>query len=305
MVTNSAPFGTMTPPVGPPPDPDTMDALLVQIDNQLQTGPLDPSDRALIEKMVIGLGDTRGMVRLQFAEYLGKAIGQAAVPHLIEALTTHKNPVVRRASAKTLTLIRDPDAIPTLVKAFLTDEDTVVRGSCIGALADTGKPSAPVLLEILSDPSHSEIIKGHAAWALAVIGSDAGEALFKAATSDLDDVRQAAVGAIASIARENQDEKAIAILINALDDGNTEVRLEAASALGEVKSSAARPKLVAHLNDTDAEVRKAMALALMKVGDRDTIPVLQDALEKETDEGIKRVLALAVGQLQNRLGNSA
>ena len=100
-------------------------------------------------------------------------------------------------------------------------------------------------------------------------------------------------------------EKAIAILINALDDANTEVRLEAASALGEVKSAAAKPKLVAHLNDTEAEVRKAMALALMKVGDRDTIPVLQNALEQEADEGIKRVLALAVGQLQNRLGDSA
>ncbi|MEM1425203.1 MAG: HEAT repeat domain-containing protein, partial [Cyanobacteria bacterium P01_H01_bin.130] len=270
---------------------------------------LDPNDRGLIEKMVIGLGDTRGMVRLQFAEYLGKAIGQPAVPQLINALTTHKNPVVRRASAKTLTLIRDPDAIPTLVNAFLTDEDTVVRGSSIGALADTGKPSVPVLLEILSDPSHSEIIKGHAAWALAVIGSDAGDELFKAATSDLDDVRQAAVGAIAGIARESQDERAIAILINALDDANTEVRLEAASALGEVKSAAAQPKLIQqlirHLSDTEAEVRKAMALALMKVGDRDTIPVLQGALEKETDEGIKRVLALAVGQLQTRLGDPA
>ena len=80
MVPNSAPFGTMTSPVGPPPDPDAMDALLAQIDQQIQqNNQLDPSDRDLIEKMVAGLGDTRGMVRLQFAEYLGKAIGKPAV----------------------------------------------------------------------------------------------------------------------------------------------------------------------------------------------------------------------------------
>ena len=182
------------------------------------------------------------------------------------------------------------------------DEDTVVKSSSISALADTGKPSVPVLLEILSDSNQPDSIKGHAAWALGVIGSDAADELFKAADSDLDDVRQAAVGAIAGIAREKQDERAITTLVAALDDSNTEVRLEAASALGEVRSAVARPKLIEHLADGDPDVRKGMALALMKVGDQDTVPVLKEVLEKEADPNIKRIIALAVSQLQNRLG---
>ncbi|MGD1937632.1 MAG: HEAT repeat domain-containing protein [Cyanophyceae cyanobacterium] len=302
MTTPAPTFGRITQPAGTPPDPKEMDALLQRVCDLLQEGRFDTGDRDLIGQMVEGLGDTRGMVRLQFAETLGKGIGKPAVPQLIDALANHENPVVRRASAKTLTLIRDPRAVPTLVNAFLHDEDTVVKGSSIGALADTGKPSVPVLLEVLSDPSQPESIKGHAAWALGVIGSDAADELFKAAVSDMDDVRQAAVGAIAGIAREKQDQRAIATLIAALDDNNTEVRLEAASALGEVQSTAARPKLIEHLADSDSDVRKGMALALMKVGDRDTVSVLKGVLAKEADPDIKRVMKLAVSQLQNRLG---
>ncbi|MEM9770360.1 MAG: HEAT repeat domain-containing protein [Cyanobacteria bacterium P01_D01_bin.73] len=302
MTTPAPTFGRMTQPAGTPPDPNEMDALLERACDLLQTGEFDRGDRDLIGQMIEGLGDTRGMMRLQFAETLGKGVGEAAVPQLMEALASHENPVVRRASAKTLTLIRDPRAIPTLVNAFLNDEDTVVKGSSIGALADTGKPSVPVLLEILSDTNQPESIKGHAAWALGVIGSDAADELFKAAGSEMDDVRQAAVGAIAGIAREKKDERAIATLVAALDDGNTEVRLEAASALGEVQSAAARPKLLEHLADSDSDVRKGMALALMKVGDRDTVPILKEVLEKEVDPNIKRIMALAVSQLQNRLG---
>ena len=301
MASNSTPFGTMTAPAGTPPDPEEMDQLLEQIKETLQEGELDGGDRELIGRMIAGLGDTRGMVRLQFAEYLGKAIGQPAVPQIIEALSTHENPVIRRASAKTLTLIRDPKAIPTLVKAFLTDEDTVVRGSSIGALADTGKPSVPALLDILSSGDQPESIKGHVAWALAVIGTDAADELFQAAASELDDVRHAAVGAIAGIARENQDEQAITILVTALDDTSKDVRLEAAAALGDVQAATALAKLTEHLGDGDPEVRKGMALALMKVGDRETVAALQGALERETDGGIKPVLALAISQLENRL----
>ncbi len=295
-------FGKMTQPAGTPPDPKEIDALLERGCALIKEDQFDLSDRELMGQMVEALGDTRGMTRLQFAEILGKVIGKPAVPQLMDALANHENPVVRRASAKTLTLIRDPRAIPTLVNAFLHDEDTVVKSSSISALADTGKPSVPVLLEILSDSNQPDSIKGHAAWALGVIGSDAADELFKAADSDLDDVRQAAVGAIAGIAREKQDERAITTLVAALDDSNTEVRLEAASALGEVRSAVARPKLIEHLADGDPDVRKGMALALMKVGDQDTVPVLKEVLEKEADPNIKRIIALAVSQLQNRLG---
>jgi hypothetical protein len=47
---------------------------------------------------------------------------------LVEALAHHPNPVVRTASAKTLTLICEDLARNTLLEAFLQDEDRVGGG---------------------------------------------------------------------------------------------------------------------------------------------------------------------------------
>src|SRR5437868_750848 len=110
------------------------DALLQRVDEQITLDTLDTEDQPLLERLVEGLGDPRGMVRLRFAETLGE-IGEAATPFLVRALANHANVVVRRAAAKTLTIIADPAAIPTLIHSFINDEDTVVRSSSAGALA--------------------------------------------------------------------------------------------------------------------------------------------------------------------------
>lgn len=117
--------------------PEETDILLARVNQQLAANGFDSSDLTLIKQMVECLGDTRGMVRLGFAEALGQ-VGKPAVPFLLTALANHPNPVVRRAAAKTLTLIADPEAVPVLIKALLEDEDTVVKGSAIGALAGVG-----------------------------------------------------------------------------------------------------------------------------------------------------------------------
>jgi len=81
-------------------------------------------DSELLKKMVECMGDSQGMVRLSLAETLG-SIGKPATPFLLEALAHHRNPIVRRASAKTLTLICEDLARTTLLEAFLQDEDQV------------------------------------------------------------------------------------------------------------------------------------------------------------------------------------
>lgn len=158
---------------------DENDALLQQVDEQITLDTLNITDQSLLKRLVEGLGDPRGLIRLRFAETLGE-IGEPATPFLVNALANHANVVVRRAAAKTLTIIADPAAVPALLHAFLNDEDTVVKGSSAGALARTGEASVPALLEILASPEHSEDIKGHAAWALAFIGSEAADYLYAA-----------------------------------------------------------------------------------------------------------------------------
>ncbi|NER47705.1 MAG: HEAT repeat domain-containing protein [Symploca sp. SIO1A3] len=257
----------------------------------------DSSDSQRLQRMVECLGDSRGMVRLGFADALGK-IGKPATPFLLEALLNHPDPVVRRASAKTLTLIADPETVAPLVEALLNDEDTVVKGSSVGALARIGEASVPVLLEILASPEHPESTKGHAAWALSFIGTEAKEYLYRAIASDSESVRSAVVGAIAKIAQEQEEEEAFKLLNKALDDSSETVRCEAAAVLGNLAYKPAAPRLIELLSHQSDETRKAAALSLMKIKDNAAIAPLQAALERELEEPIKQIINLAITQLK-------
>ncbi|MBW4613322.1 MAG: HEAT repeat domain-containing protein [Desmonostoc vinosum HA7617-LM4] len=273
------------------------DALIEMVSDQITLDTFNPNDHELMKRMIEGLGDKRGMVRLRFAETLGE-IGEPATPLLLEALANHSNVVVRRAAAKTLTIIADPTAVPALLHAFLNDEDTVVQGSAAGALARTGEAAVPALLEILASPEHPESTKGHAAWALAFIGSEAAEHLYKALNSNSVDVRCAAVGAIAHVAQEQADERACNVLVSSLTDPAEVIRTEAAAALGQINYPPAVPHLILALRDSSSEVKKAAVTSLGKTGDRTAIEPLQAALNDELE--VVRLLAkLAISQIEN------
>ena len=279
-------------------DPTETDALLEAVSQQLDSESFDPNDQQVLRQMVESLGDKRGLIRLSFAEALGD-IGKPAIPFLLEALANHPNVVVRRASGKTLTLIADPRAVPTLVNSLLNDEDTVVRGSVVGALARTGEASVPALLKILASPEYTEASKGLATWALAFIGLEAKEYVYKEIGSDSPEVRAAVIGSIAAIAQENPEQVAFDMLMNALDDSVSFVRCEATTALSNVKYRPAVPKLVELLNNhPDWETRKASALALMKIGERSSLEPLSNALKQETEAPVLSVIKLAISQIE-------
>lgn len=273
------------------------DELLAKVNQKIAEKNFDYSDQKLIKQMVECLGDSRGMVRLGYAEALGE-VGEPAVEPLIDALLHHSNVVVRRAAGKTLTLIQDPKAVPHLIYAMLNDEDTVVQGSAVGALARTGEASVAPLLEVLAAPNSTESHKGHAAWALAFIGAKAKDKLYAAYDSDSPSVRAAVVGAIAKVAEENRnDTQALNLLLKSLQDMSVDVRSEAAAVLGNLKYQPAVPHLSSLLNHSEAETRKSAALSLMKIGDRNSIEPLQVALDQEVDQEIKKALALAISML--------
>ncbi|MGK7928243.1 MAG: HEAT repeat domain-containing protein [Spirulina sp.] len=277
------------------------DLLLERVGKQVAQQAFDPSDRETLEQMVERFADSRGMVRLAIAETLGK-IGQPALPFLMKALENHPNPVVRRASGKTITLIADPVAIPVLIRALLYDEDTVVKGSAVGALARMGEKAVPVLLEIIASEEHPQSIKGHAAWALAFMGAEVKEELYEAIAADSWEIRCAIVAAIGNLVQETKDEQGLNLLISALQDPEAMVRAEAATALSQLDES---PELIAALisclEDEEGEVRKNVSLALMKLGDRSILASLQTALEKETEEGVQKAIALAISRIENKV----
>ena len=274
------------------------DMLIQKVNDQISLGTFDNSDRQLLSQLVEGLGDPRGLVRLRFAETIGE-IGELFTPFLTEALANHPNVVLRRAAAKTLTIIADPSAVPNLLFSFLNDPDTVVRSSAAGALARTGEASASALLGILESPDQPQDIKGQAAWALSFIGADAAEHLYKALNSDSLDVRCAVIGAIGHVAQEQLDEKSCNILISALTDPEPIIRTEATAAFGQVNYPPAIPHLILALQDSDLGVRKAAINALGKIGNASVIKSLQPLLDDELE--VLRVLAkLAIAQINRQ-----
>ena len=220
----------------------------------------------------------------------------------MDALEHHANPVVRRASGKTIALIADPVTIPVLIRALLYDEDTVVKGSAAGALARMGEKAVSVLLEIIDSCEHPQSIKGHAAWALAFMGAEVKEQLYTAISSDSGEIRGAIAAAIGNLVQETKDEKGLNLLIASLQDPEAMVRAEAATALSQLdESPEIVSALISSLQDEDGEVRKNVALALMKLGDRNVLESLQAALQRETEEGTKKAIALAVSRVENKI----
>ena len=274
------------------------DLLVEKVNDQISFGTFDDSDSQILEQLVEGLGDPRGLVRLRFAETLGE-IGEAATPFLMKSLADHDNVVVRRAAAKTLTIIGDPIAVPTLLNSFLNDPDTVVRSSSAGALAKTGEASVPALLEILGDDSKSQDIKGHAAWALAFIGSEGADYLYKALDSASLDVRCAVIGAIGHVAQEQSDEKSCNLLVSALTDPEAIIRAEAATALAQVNYPPELTHLILALQDVDLDVRKAAVNSLGKMGNALALEALQNLLD-DREQVIKVLAKIAIAQIHRQ-----
>ncbi|MDJ0556345.1 MAG: HEAT repeat domain-containing protein [Microcoleaceae cyanobacterium MO_207.B10] len=279
--------------------PEDTEALLQQINEQIESNTFNSNDQYLLKQMIESFGDKRGMVRLGFAEALGK-VGKPATPFLEAALTNHANPVVRRAAAKTITLIADPNAVPTLVKALLKDEDTVVQCSSVGALASIGEPAVPELINILASSEYSESAKGLAIWALSFIGTEAKNLMYAQMSSESPEVRAAVVGVMAKVAQEESDAQAYDLLVKALNDPAMSVRCEAAATLSNLSYQPAVPQLIELLTHADWESRKAAALALMKMGNSTILANLETALTQETEMAVQQVLKLAISHIQKQ-----
>jgi bilin biosynthesis protein len=190
------------------------------------------SDQESIQKMVAGLGDPRGALRLTFAQSLGN-IGAAAIPLLCDSLKNSPNVLIRRASAKTLNIIGSKVALPNLIEAFRTDDDPVVQGSSAGAMATIGEPAIESLLEILTDNQCSAFQVGLINLALSFAGSNAPNAFNQAAQSNNPEIRIAALTALAEQVHSGTNDHAKELLIRALNDDASEVRAEAATITGK------------------------------------------------------------------------
>ena len=268
-----------------------------ELSGKLSEGEIPRSDAESLKRMVAGLGDARGALRLTFAKSLG-AVGDEALPILCKALRQHQNVIVRRASAKTLNLIGNKEALPYLLEAFLEDDDPVVLGSSAGAMATIGPDAMDSLLGILKNPDCTPFQVGLINLALSFIGSKAPEALLEAADSDVAEVRVAAISALGDQIQKSDDLRAQNRVFQALEDISADVRAEAVTLIGKsCDAEDVETLLLNKLSDEDTQVRKNTALSLMKLDALGTIQQLKIAEQNEGDTDVKAVLRVAINIL--------
>ena len=264
---------------------------------KLSDGDKPGSDAESLKKMVAGLGDARGALRLTFAKSLS-AVGDEALPILCKALRQHQNVIVRRASAKTLNLIGNKDALPYLLEAFLADDDPVVLGSSAGAMATIGPDAMDSLLGILKNPDCTPFQVGLINLALSFIGAKAPEALLEAADSDVAEIRVAAISALGDQIQKSDDSRAQIRVFKALDDISPDVRAEAVTLIGKsCDAEDVEHMLRRKLIDENNQVRKNTAMALMKLEAYNSVESIEKAKSTEADESVQAVFNVAINIL--------
>lgn len=308
------------------------DELLKTIRSRLDSG--QNVTESEIQSMVVHLGDSRGMARLGLVEAFG-CIGREAVPFLLESLQTCENPVVRRSCAKALAKIGDSRATDVLIRTLLEDVDTVTRSSAAGALARMGFSAVPKLLAVIADENSSMTAKGHASWAISFMQGEASDALFERVQDSNADVRLAVVSALGGIAAGNelpslggtasvedavysleddeledddgseadgpQRERALECLTQSLTDSSAEVRAEAVTALANAGATRRTDAVLGLLEDPAEDVRRAAAMALMKLGTTAALDKLNRCANNSSEaDSVRAVARLAVSTLSKK-----
>lgn len=224
------------------------------------------------------LQDKVKAVRVETAEALARA-GQAAVPHLLDALQS-KEWLVKLHVIEALGKMRSPDTVEPLLTVLFNDPDAAVRTDAVRALGDIGDARAvDFLLTALNDV----------------------------------DVRPVAVESLGKI----RDRRALPALIKIVNgssrpehcrpldgcgdrwDQEMIVMGFAVRALGDIGDETAIPALIAALRYT--VTRSESSAALTRFG-QPAIPFLLEVIKKERDENIVYYAKEALTRLGWRAG---
>lgn len=261
------------------------------------------------------LKDSKSLFHERLVEALGELDDSRAVPALIETL--HRAPsVAREKAARALGQIGDSAALPALIEAS-RDECSYVAWQAVlslGALGPAAEAAAPRLIQIVRDETSS--LQGAAALALVKVGTDDKAALRLAVCLLGEMDHPLSVPALIDAMREGDFEvrreavrslgkqgvqSAVPALVEALKDEHAGVRWIAVGALGKIEGPAAVAALSKGLIDDDAGVRWMAADALGRKGPaaHSALPALVRALRDEDSE-VRQSAAYALGEIGDR-----
>ena len=239
----------------------------------------DNSSNGNLSKYIDALKDENPNVRSNAADELGLLSEAAsdAITELANILSDEYEPA-RLNAAYALGAIGE-SAVPTLIEK-LSDENGATRRMAAYALAAVGTPAVLALSEAMHH--ENEYVRIEAAYALAQIGSGAKSAvdvLIEKAKDTNAEVRRyipEAFGAMGPLAAP-----AVPVLIDRLtNDQDAQVRFESALALAQIgpASSDAIPVLKNSLSDGNRYVRDNSIHALKRIGTTEAETALLDYL---------------------------
>lgn len=226
-------------------------------------------------------------------------VGKPAVPELLNVLK-ESDVHLARETATILGGIRDPRCLKGLEKAAESG-DVELRCRAVKGIGSLGVPgSVAFLLTVLGD--EHDLVRAYAAGAIGQVGStDAAQALTAYVDDPSEIVRVNA--AVSLYLLGYQREVQVQRLIEATKSNSSDIRSEAANALGDVGDSAAFSPLVAMLiEDRDPFVRGASAKALGKLGDIRAVPSLVSVLTQSAraeDQPMRYGAVLSLGRLKD------
>ncbi len=209
------------------------------------------------------------------------SMGKSPVPKLIACLKDDRWRV-RQQAAKTLGLLREPEAVQPLMIAC-RDRDGAVKSATAEALGRIGDPRAvPVLIKLFKDTS--KIVRETAGTALVYIGDASIPALMETLHDPHFVVRCHGVRALGGMTTDYQmgrawtrDRRVVEALIKALKDEDRAVREDATIALGIIGNPLAVDGLIDAMRD--GAVKRHAIASLGMIGDARALPPVLDALK--------------------------
>ena len=245
----------------------------------LRVRSLEPAAKASAPRLIALLKrDPDDMVRLLAAEVLGSLQSQEAIPALILA-SGDANEGVRAAALGALGMLGPSaeKATPQFLIAIKESNPSIRAAAAIGLgrIGATGKAVVPGLIEALKDPEWN--VRQNAAISLGNLGLAAKEsvpALAKSLSDPHGYVRSWAAYALYQI---GPDQQAIPALLQAVQNKDRFVRLNAAKALSKIPSGMHQAvQSLSHTleHDNNAEIRQGAIQALQEIATPEARAVL-------------------------------
>lgn len=220
----------------------------------------DPRAVPTLTRMI---GDPDETVRLKATKALAQIPTEESRDVLLSLALKSESEVVTAQAIGGLAPLGDPVVVLRIEKA-LAAENAAVRSNAARALGELGaRASIPALIRSLDDPATPvRCWSAHALFALGPDDPDVREALAARLSSEHHPMAQVHVAW--NVARTG-DAAGLEVLRTLLVNGGSEVRAEAAQALGEVGDASDVPRLERAVNEDDALVRESASTALQKL----------------------------------------